>query len=1129
MTNKSYIPILAVLGAIMLLVVAAIAPSQSFLGPDLVYAQARDDATLSGLVLTGVGLDQTFSSGRLAYTARASSTTDRVTVVPTLTNADASFTISPPDSDSLTPNDHEVILNRGANTSIRVVVRSEDRSETLTYVVTVYRERTTPSDNANLSFLRLSDATLSPAFASAKTSYRARARYATNTTTVSYGASDIGAMVEIRDTTDDSARTDDDSATPGHQVNLTAGTARDIFVHVTAEDDTAVKTYKVTIYRENFVKSDNALLTASTGLALTVDGTDGAAAIDTVTDFEFTYDEDTKSYSNVRVANAVGEVTVGTSAAHSGAVAVTRPSDQRPDSDNPGHQVLLRAGGKTDITVVVTAEDGTTTETYSITIYRERRTGAESSDATLSSLRLSGATLSPAFAPAKTSYRGTAAFDTDKTTVSFTTTDVGATVRISDESGTPGTPETTARTDNDRAPGHQVSLTAGMSKVIYLVVTAEGDGPDTNLDDDTKTYQITIYRENFVKSDNALLAATGGLAIRSGDSNGPELAAAGGFTYSQNTMSYPNVRVESSVEQVTVSSSTDHTGAVAVTTPSDQNPGDTGHQVFLSPGTKTDITVVVTAEDGTNTETYSVTIYHERRSGAESSDATLSSLRLSGATLSPAFAPAKTSYNGRAVHDTSKTTVSYMTTDMGAMVRISDESGTPGTPETTARTDDDRAPGHQVSLTAGMSKVIYLVVTAEGDGPDDDSDDDTKRYKITLYRENLPLSDIALLDEDDATPPGLQLMTAGTDGAAAIGTITGFEFTYDEDTKSYSNVRVANSVSEVTVRTSTDHAGAVAVTTPPDQRPDSANPGHQVLLRAGAKTDITVVVTAEDGTTTETYSITIYRERRTGAESSDATLSSLRLSGATLSPAFASAKAVYTGTAGFSTNRTTVSYMTSDVGATVRISDESETSGTPETTARVDDDLSTPGHQVNLPLVDSKVIYLVVTAEGDGPDDDDSDDDTKRYKITIYRDSAASSDATLQSLDLSGIMLSPAFDPATMAYTAEVQALATTTVEAMAAHPGATVQGTGEMSLTVGENTISVTVTAEDETTQTYTVTVTVMPSGVTDLLEMYDVNTNDRIDKEEALTAIDDYIFHRRITKEQAIEVIGLYIFGQS
>ena len=42
--------------------------------------------------------------------------------------------------------------------------------------------------------------------------------------------------------------------------------------------------------------------------------------------------------------------------------------------------------------VEVTAEDGTTTDTYSVTIYRERR--VPSNDADLSALSLSGVTLS---------------------------------------------------------------------------------------------------------------------------------------------------------------------------------------------------------------------------------------------------------------------------------------------------------------------------------------------------------------------------------------------------------------------------------------------------------------------------------------------------------------------------------------------------------------------------------------------------------------------------------------------------------------------------------------------------------------------------------------------------------------
>ena len=100
----------------------------------------------------------------------------------------------------------------------------------------------------------------------------------------------------------------------------------------------------------------------------------------------------------------------------------------------------------------------------------------------------------------------------------------------------------------------------------------------------------------------------------------------------------------------------------------------------------------------------------------------------------------------------------------------------------------------------------------------------------------------------------------------------------------------------------------------------------------------------------------------------------------------------------------------------------------------------------------------------------------RTYTVTVTRTGVVvSSDATLQALTLSGITLSPAFNPGTTAYTAEVEDIETTMVEAMAAHPGATVQGTGERSLSVGDNRIRVTVTAEDGTSQTYTVTVTVM------------------------------------------------------
>ena len=211
---------------------------------------------------------------------------------------------------------------------------------------------------------------------------------------------------------------------------------------------------------------------------------------------------------------------------------------------------------------------------------------------------------------------------------------------------------------------------------------------------------------------------------------------------------------------------------------------------------------------------------------------------------------------------------------------------------------------------------------------------------------------------------------------------------------------------------------------------------------------------------------------------------------------------------------TTVSY-TADVGAQmVEILDGA---GTP---APIEDADSADGHQVGLAMGAATVINVRVTAESHTV----SDPAQETYKITVYRDTAASSDATLQSLSLSGLTLMPAFDSATTMYTAEVDALDMTMVEAMAAHPGATVEGTGEMSLTAGENVISVTVTAEDETSQTYTVTVTVL-MGET-IRDRYDADDSGHIDRSEAVQAVIDFQAGL-ITRDEAVEVILLYQQG--
>ena len=102
----------------------------------------------------------------------------------------------------------------------------------------------------------------------------------------------------------------------------------------------------------------------------------------------------------------------------------------------------------------------------------------------------------------------------------------------------------------------------------------------------------------------------------------------------------------------------------------------------------------------------------------------------------------------------------------------------------------------------------------------------------------------------------------------------------------------------------------------------------------------------------------------------------------------------------------------------------------------------------------------------------------------VFEVGAASSDATLSSLSLSGVTLNETFAPGTTIYTADVANSVTstmvtaTTTDSNAATPVIKLNGAedadGTVSLAEGSNTITVEVTAEDITTkETYTVTVT--------------------------------------------------------
>ena len=324
------------------------------------------DATLKGLTLSGVDFG-TFDSTTTSYTAQVANSVSQTTVTPAVNDSGASHVIK---LGGVTEADGVVTLSVGSNV-ITVEVTAEDDGTTRTYTVTVTRAEP-PSTDATLSALVLSDVDFGT-FASGTTSYTAQAANDVAQTTVTPTVNDSGAshVIKLGGVTD----------ADGVVVLSVGGNV--ITVEVTAEDDSTTRTYTVTVTRAEPPTpelSDDATLSALTLSAV---------------DFGI-FDSTTTSYT-AQVANSVSQTTVTPTLNDLGASYVIK-LDGVTDVDG----VISLAVGSNVITIEVTAEDDSTTQTYTVTITRAE---PPSTDATLSALTLSGVDFGT-FASGTTSYSG---------------------------------------------------------------------------------------------------------------------------------------------------------------------------------------------------------------------------------------------------------------------------------------------------------------------------------------------------------------------------------------------------------------------------------------------------------------------------------------------------------------------------------------------------------------------------------------------------------------------------------------------------------------------------------------------------------------------------------------------------
>ena len=373
-------------------------------------------------------------------------------------------------------------------------------------------------------------------FASGTTSYTAQVANSVSQTTVTPTVNDSGASYIIKL----GGVTDVDGVVP-----LSVG-SNVITVEVTAEDDSTTRTYTITVTRAEPVDPERLSSDAKLS-ALTLSGIDFG-----------TFDSTTTSYS-ARVANSVTETTVTLTLNHSGASHVIKLGGAT-DADG----VVSLAEGANVITIEVTAEDGNTAQTYTVTVIRA---APPSTDATLSALSLSGVDFGT-FAPGTTSYTAEAANSVSHTTVTPTPNHAGVSYVI----------KLGGATDADSV----IALGVG-SNVITVEVTAQ-DGQTT------RTYTVTVTRAAQLSPDATLSALT--------------LSDMDFGTFDPTTTSY-RVRVASETTETTVTPTVNHSAASYVIKLDGVT--DTDGVISLSEGTNV-ITVEVTAEDGETTQTYTVTV-----------------------------------------------------------------------------------------------------------------------------------------------------------------------------------------------------------------------------------------------------------------------------------------------------------------------------------------------------------------------------------------------------------------------------------------------------------------------------------------------------------------------------------------
>jgi len=568
----------------------------------------------------------------------------------------------------------------------------------------------------------------------------------------------------------------------------------------------------------------------------------------------------------------------------------------------------------------------------------------------------------------------------------------------------------------------------GMNQVYIVVTAANGE---------TKVYVINVYRE---RNGNVYLSS---LEVKD-DSKIYELTPEFNKVYLGDYL----LTVSNDVTTVEVSA----TPEVTTTTVS-----GTGVKT-LSTGMNT-YQVVTTAEDG-SVETYQLVITREKNS-----DANLSSIVVSDNNqeyeLNPTFDPEVLDYNVEVEEGVTNVTIEAVTSVSTTTYKLLDSNtikvGT-NVKRVMAIAEDGTTKTYTITITRPANSNNYLSSLTLSDGENEyqltplfDKEENSYTLEIensvkTLTVTGVPESNLSTVDgngkyslavgkneitvtvisEDKEERTYTIIVTRKPSSNAYLSLITTSSGilvpNFDKETMEYS-LNVGSTVDTIKV-IGTPEVSTTTVT------------GNTTYNLVSGENTVVLTTLAEDGVTTETYTLIITKDK-----SDNANISNLYLEEGVLSPSFDSGIINYTTKVPYEVEKATFHVTLEDSNATYEI-------------------LGNENFEVG-----ENEITIVVTGE---------DGNTKEYKVVVTRREEPTNSNYLLNLEVSDGTLNPTFTKEKPYYEVEVPyEISKLTVSAEAEDSYAIITGVGSYNLVVGSNMIVVTVTSYDGIDRDYQIKVT--------------------------------------------------------